>query len=128
MRTPPGVAPGALLPKERPVVGMSLAAQVLTLRPSWGISDRAAIVLLRMAVSALDRDRAGQDGRLYFGGWEPLAFALGFQDYGRGSAAEHAVARACRELADAGLIKRLPEPTGRRRTAVYSLTLTGGFP
>lgn len=66
------------------------------------ISDRARIVLMVMAHTALDRD----DPPEYFGGSDYLAGALGFR---RGDATgARAVRRALAELVEAGFIEQVP--------------------
>jgi hypothetical protein len=104
-------------------MGNQLARQLLVLRAGLEVSDRAFVVLLRMSMTALDRDRKDQPGRVYFAGWEVLAMTLGYDDP-KGAAAEQAVARAIRELSSKGLVKRVDiKPRGRRRrTAAYELT------
>ena len=89
-------------------MGWQLIRDAIAQRPVWNISDRAAHVLYRMAVTAQDKDTKEYAERHYFGGWKPLAMALGYQleDDGPLPADAHrAVARALRELIDRGLIK-----------------------
>jgi hypothetical protein len=43
-----------------------------------GLSDRAALVLIRMCHVALDDANGDRPARTYFAGWEPLAMALGY--------------------------------------------------
>lgn len=52
-------------------------ASVVSVR--WAtLSERQFKVLMRMALQALDRPNAkGRPANVYFGGWEPLALALG---------------------------------------------------
>lgn len=86
----------------------------------WSISrDRlphqgARLVLVRMAQTALDDD----DPPVYFGGWDTLALALGYDHYTH--TADVTVGRAVARLVDAGLIK--PDgyaPAGNRRYRLH---------
>ena len=104
-----------------------MTAQILSIRASWRISDRATLVLLRMAHSALDHEGLKHPARQYWGGWELLGMALGYEDP-TSSAAQSAVARAVRELTERGLLKRVGEQSSRRGHACYELTLWGGIP
>ena len=89
-------------------MGWQLIRDGMAQRPNWNISHAAALILYRMAAAAHDKDTSEYSARYYFGGWKPLAAALGYQvdDDGPLPAAAHrAVARAIRELTDQGLIK-----------------------
>lgn len=70
--------------------------------------------LIRMCLSAHDRDTADTPARIYRGGWEPLALALGYSldDPARHAAVRKEVTRACRDLKDRGIIKPLVENPG----------------
>jgi hypothetical protein len=91
-------------------MGFSLVNAALGIRPTRSkISVPAYLVLLHMCATAMDRDRPdGTPGRLYFAGWKPLAITLGYpapmDDGPLEPAAHQAVARAVRELREAGLI------------------------
>lgn len=81
-----------------------------------GVSDRARLVLARMAVVAKDTD----DQPVYFGGWPFLAPALGYPAYD--NRAKQAVKRAVAELLTAGLIKSHGAP-GPGHNVVYVLRI-----
>lgn len=90
------------------------------------VSGRAFKVLIRMAITALDKPNAkGQPPNLYFDGWELLALAIG-QDPERNArrAYEH-VRRVLKELEGAGLIERLVEHPSKQssRQQTYRLNL-----
>lgn len=61
-------------------------------------SDRARIVLVAMALHAMDSDETPA----YFGGWEALSIPLGYSE--PNETARRAVQRAVTELRDCGLI------------------------
>ena len=107
-------------------MGWQLIRDAIAQRPNWNISDRAAHVLYRMAVTAQDKDTKEYAARYYFGGWKPLALALGYQfeDHEPLPRPAHlAVARAIRELTDIGLIKPADDnPTAGRHHRTYILT------
>lgn len=91
-----------------------------------GLSNRAFRVLVRMALSALDKtNERGQPPGLYWGGWEVLALSLGRQDLETPSArrlAQETVRRAIQELVAAGLVTPLHvAQRGTRQT--YQLNL-----
>lgn len=89
-------------------------------------------VLLRMSWQALDRDQGDRPARLYFGGWEPLALAMGFEvpkdDAVRLDTIKRNVKRAVRELVDAELIEAVGGRPGfgTRQTYRILLDLAGG--
>lgn len=78
-------------------------------------------VLLRMALVALDQpDKRGRPAELYYGGWEPLADALGHTSLT--PAAHTAVRKALKTLTDAGVVKPMNHARqGTRQT--YRLRL-----
>lgn len=94
-------------------------------------SHAARLVLVRMAVSAIDKDLEPR----YWGGWEPLARALGRRPNIDGTwpsdaaelAAQRAVDRAVATLTKSGLIKRLNTPRPGRQ-AEYLLQLDPAEP
>lgn len=97
-------------------------------RPLWDIQPRSFMVLTRMCSSALDRENGTMPGRLYYGGWVPLAMMLGYDAPADGEplsdTAKQAVKRAVRDLTRAGLIKPVPTPAGvDRRFGAYRITL-----
>lgn len=100
-------------------MGASLVVQVLA---SWShLSDRAFRVLVRMAVTALDKPQNGQPAAIYRGGRELLAMSLR-SEKGTERTRNRAVAKAVAELTDAGAIEHLV--TGwAGQNAVYRLTL-----
>lgn len=62
------------------------------------LSGNAYKVLVCMSLSALDKPSNGRPASLYWGGWDALALALGFEHAERGGVGHNAVARAIREL------------------------------
>jgi len=86
-----------------------------------GLSSRAMLVLIAMALDAHDTGTEDTPARCYFRGWLPLALMLGHPGLTPGG--KSAVARAIRELTDAGLIKVDPGYRGSRFTTTYRLTL-----
>lgn len=93
------------------------------------LSERAKLVLVTMAVYALDNGNDDHPGGLYFGGWVVLAVALGYAvpDHDPDDKdvikqrrnAEEAVRRAVAELVARGAVEPLIEPgkvhTGSRQ-------------
>jgi len=111
-------------------MGYQLVNTALGIRPSYlKVTPAGWLVLVHMAATALDRDRPdGTPGRLYFGGWKPLAVSLGYpptmDDGPLEPAAHKAVMRAMRELREAGLVGRADPHTQRGFNArVYVLRL-----
>jgi len=90
-------------------------------------------VLLRMALVALDRPSDGRPARLYFGGWEVLAFAMGYDVPAENKADAAVTARraklqeyvrlAVQQIDKAGLIDRLVEHPRDGDRQVYRLCL-----
>lgn len=81
------------------------------------LSGNAYKVLVVMAMSALDKPKDGRPASLYWGGWDALAVALGYDDAARGSAGHNAVARAVRELKKARHVTGMGEArTGSRQS------------
>lgn len=67
-------------------------------------------VLLRMCVSARDKPLDdNRPDRIYTGGWEPLALAIGYDptDKAKVPWVKVEIARICRALSDRGLVKPL---------------------
>lgn len=89
-------------------VGADLLLEAVAKRPLWDLKPRSFDVLCRMCTSALDKPNGTAPGRLYFGGWVPLAMMLGFPAPPEGEplpdTAKQAVRRAIRDLIDNGLI------------------------
>ncbi|NPC96613.1 hypothetical protein [Nocardioides sp. zg-DK7169] len=91
-------------------------------------------VLMAMAQTALDRPVDGKPARLYFGGWEPLARALGHEvpledksDPGvtaRRDQLQEYVRRAVSQLAREGVFERLVEHPRHGDRQVYKLTVS----
>lgn len=102
-------------------MGANLVAQVLT---SWAhLPDRPFRVLVRMALTALDKPQNGHPAHVYFAGWELLALTLR-SDGGTEQSRKRAIARAVSDLIDEGAIERADAGrTGHK--AVYRLTLKG---
>lgn len=100
-------------------MGASLVVQVLV---SWShLSDRAFRVLVRMAVTALDKPQNGQPAGIYHGGREMLSMSLRSKG-GTERTRYRSVAEAVAELTEAGAIQHLA--TGwAGQNAVYRLTL-----
>lgn len=90
-----------------------------------GLSGNAIACLYVMAHVALDKPTKHEQARVYFAGWEYLArTALGRLDYS--DTERRAVARALRELIDAGLVKPIGRRNGVRQGAVmYELLIDG---
>lgn len=88
-----------------------------------GLSPNARLVLLGMARVAHDKGSPPDiPEACYWGGWEYLAtFWLGYPKYDH--AAEVAVARAIRELIDAGLIVAMGRWGGSRGPRMYRLSI-----
>jgi len=109
------------------MMGGRLCTQVVDLASLGHLvnqSDRALAVLFVMASVARDSATRKVDAGVYYAGWELLARVLGFKVYN--PAAERAVARAIRELTDAGLVVREGRP-GPRQRQVYRLALPSPF-
>ncbi|MDR7253727.1 hypothetical protein J2X46_002717 [Nocardioides sp. BE266] len=62
------------------------------------LSGNGYKVLVAMSMSALDKPSNGRPPGLYWGGWDALAIALGYEHAERNSPGQNAVARAVREL------------------------------
>lgn len=99
-------------------MGASLVVQVLA---NWShLSDRAFRVLVRMAVTALDKPQNGQPANIYRAGRDLLAMTL--RSEGSTETRYRAVKRAVAELTEAGAIEHLV--TGwAGQNAVYRLNL-----
>lgn len=109
------------------MMGGRLCTQVVDLASLGHLvnqSDRALVLLLAMASVGRDTATTKVEAGVYYGGWPLLARVLGFKTYN--AAAERAVARAVRELVDAGLITREAKP-GPHNRQVYRLTLPSPF-
>jgi hypothetical protein len=104
-------------------MGASLVVQVLA---SWShLSDRAFRVLVRMAVTALDKPQNGQPANIYRAGRDLLAMTL--RSEGSAETRYRAVKRAVAELTEAGAIEHVK--TGwAGQNAVYRLTLDRSKP
>jgi hypothetical protein len=104
-------------------MGASLVVQVLA---NWShLSDRAFRVLVRMAVTALDKPQNGQPANIYRAGRDLLA--MGLRSEGSAETRYRAVKRAVAELTDAGAIEHLA--TGwAGQNAVYRLSLERSKP
>lgn len=108
-------------------MGAMLVTQALS--PAWAhLSDTARLVLIAMCQTAKDRPTEHQPAGQYFGGhgWlvlvltgrDPVGEWLQSTDY---RSAKRRVARAVRELLDAGAIDLL-QSAHRGRQAVYAVT------
>lgn len=85
-------------------------------------------VLLRMCVSARDKPLGDQPERLYTGGWEPLAFALGYDPTDKAKApwVKVEIARICRNLSDRGLLKPLVDKPRQGSRQVWRIDVFQG--
>lgn len=97
-------------------MGSGLVAAALLPLAELELSPRARLVLTRMCSAAKDADTPP----IYFGGWGPLAEALGFATYTR--SAHSAVARAVKELLECGVIKSYGAP-GPGHNVTYEIRL-----
>ena len=90
------------------------------------LSGNAYKVLVAMSLSALDKPTNGRPASLYWGGWDALAIALGYDNADRGSAGHNAVARAIRELKNG----RHVTPMNDARTGIRQSYMVhpGGLP
>ena len=77
-----------------------------------------------MASIGRDQPKGKVLSGVYYGGWELIAKALGYEEYT--PAAERAVARALAELTNAGLIEPLGR-AGQGRRQAYRITLPDVF-
>lgn len=101
-------------------MGASLVALALLHRD---LPDRTRLVLVAMALVALDTDRKGQEAAVYWGGWDHLAQVLGYPDARTGTAGHKAVTRALATLQDRGLVKPVKVRGGGPGHQEYRLTL-----
>jgi hypothetical protein len=102
-------------------MGANLVTQVLA---HWThVSDRAFRVLVRMAVTALDKPKDGKPANIYHGGRELLAMSLR-SEKGSLDTRHRSVKRAVAELSEAGAIQHLRSGWAGQN-AVYRLTLGG---
>ena len=104
------------------LMGAQLVAEVLA---RWThLADRPFRVLVRMALTALDRPTAEVPAGVYFAGRDLLAMTLR-ADGGSEKNRHRTVARAIAELIEQGAVERAD--SGRQgHNAVYRLTLKGG--
>jgi hypothetical protein len=100
-------------------MGAQMVAQVLA---CWtDVSDRAFRVLVRMALTALDKPQNGHSAGIYRGGRDLLALSL--RSDGSDETKYRAVKRAIAELTEVGAIEHIA--TGwAGQNAVYRLTLS----
>ena len=89
-------------------MGNQLAQHAVALMMAGGrtkeLSPSARAVLIAMALSAHDTGTKRIPPAYYYRGWTHLAQVLGYPDLGPGG--KSAVARAIRQLTDAGLLER----------------------
>ena len=107
-------------------MGIDLTKQ-LFVRHAHDLTASEVVVLGYMCVTALDKENGkGQPARLYFGGWEPLALALGYDELS--DAAKTKVKRAVKGLRARGLIKPMVAHAKTGERQVYRILLgdTGG--
>lgn len=101
------------------LMGAELVGQVLA---HWThVSDRAFRVLVRMALTALDKPNKGRPAAVYHGGRELLAMSLR-SEKGTNETRYRAVKRALSELAEAGAIQHL-QAGWSGQNSVYRITV-----
>lgn len=107
---------------------MGAALVGATFHPYWTrrLNEPDRIVLIAMALTALDSPRKGQQAGVYWAGHEALAVALAGDcpkpDEPGYPAAMRRVSRACTNLARAGAIRTIRRAAPGRH-ALYELTL-----
>ena len=106
-------------------MGVELVKQVVGHPSTSRLSGNAYKALVSMALQALDKPKDGRPAGLYFGGWEALQLALGYEPGGVSSAAHTAVKRAVRELKDGKHIT--PMVTAARGSRQSYLVHPGGL-
>jgi len=103
-------------------MGIDLVKQVVTLHGD--LPGSAYKVLVYMAATALDKPNShGQPAGLYFGGWEPLAIALGSTST-KAKTRDELVRRALKILIDKALIKPLISNVHTGEGQAYRLKLS----
>ena len=90
------------------------------------LSGNAYKVLVTMSMSALDKPKDGRPASLYWGGWDALAVALGYDGAERNSSGHVVVKRAIKELREAEHIT--PMNAVRKGTAQTYMVHPGGLP
>lgn len=106
-------------------MGAENVAWVLTrASPALGDHHRTKVALAVMALVALDHDTIGPAGdplpaRTYFGGWRPIAHALGLK--GTPETQAQAVSRALKVARDLGLVEVVTRAQKGRSTTVFRL-------
>src|SRR5690349_19966600 len=101
--------------------------KTLFVRHAHRLSASELIVLGYMCLVALDKENGkGQPAGLYFGGWEPLALALGYDSIDT-KAAKERVRKAVKGVREKGLIKPMVAhaQTGERQVYRILVTSTG---
>lgn len=106
-------------------MGVELVKQVVGHPSTSRLSGNAYKALVSMALQALDKPKDGRPACLYFGGWQTLMVALGYEPDGIDSAAHTAVKRAIKELKDGQHIS--PMLTAVRGTRQSYLIHPGGL-
>lgn len=107
-------------------MGIDLTKQLFA-RHAAELTAAELTVLGYMCLVALDKENVkGQPAGLYFGGWEPLALALGYDELN--DAAKTKVKRAVKGIRDKGLIKPLVAhaKTGERQVYRIQVGTIGG--
>ena len=109
-----------------PMGAQNVAALLTYVCPALGMHHRTRVALTVMALTALDDDRESRNGRvtparLYFGGWQPIASALGLK--GSPDSQRQAVSRALRVALDLGVISVERRPRKGQNTTAYRLHL-----
>lgn len=106
-------------------MGVELVKQVVGHPSTSHLSGNAYKALVSMALQALDKPSGRRPASLYFGGWQALMVALGYEPAGPDSAAHTAVKRAVKELKDGKHIS--PMVTAVRGTRQSYLIHPGGL-
>ena len=105
-------------------MGVDLTKQLFA-RHAADLTAGELVVLGYMCLVALDRPNVkGQPAGLYFGGWEPLALALGYSD--PNAPAKEKVRRSVKGIREKGLIKPMVAHAKTGERQVYRITFAEG--
>lgn len=79
-----------------------------------GLPAKQYKALIRICLSAHDKDSDDHEARVYKGGWEPIALAMGYDTTNAEQRAwmRKEVTLTCRQLKDRGIIKPLVDNPG----------------
>jgi hypothetical protein len=101
-------------------VGVDLTKQLFA-RHAADLTAGELVVLGYMCLVALDKENGkGQPAGLYFGGWEPLALALGYDELT--PAAKEKVRRSVKGIREKGLVKPMVAHAQTGERQVYRIT------